>query len=221
VPRKPDRLLKVILILTSLTMIVVWLPLIRGLMDGNSYEWGGSFLGNDYGGTGLGGQYWLVVLEAAIAIAIVYLGWRGARQPFHWLLLLWNVSGAINAFYNTIKFPEDYRIQGDTLGIDLSVAWVGPLFWSALTLLSVLWIVRDFRRSEAGVGAGWGRANTVLLVLVLGLLPIQFVLLRFGAPLSRMDQLGVVVTLLQWLMLNLAFAKRDPTPTEPIAVQPG
>ncbi|MCM3872250.1 MAG: hypothetical protein ND895_16335 [Pyrinomonadaceae bacterium] len=205
-PQKPDRLLKAILILTSFSMIVVWLPLIRGVMDGNTYEWGLSFLGKNYGGRGLGGQYWLVVLQAVIAVALVYLGWRGARQPFHWLLLAWNSSGAVNAFYNAIYFAEDYRFQGDSLGVNVSVAWVGPLFWTALTLLSILWVVRDLKRSGNKEMPAWTGRNWMLLAITASLLPIQFLLLRFGEPHGTRDQIGVILTMVQWLLLNHAFA---------------
>src|SRR5258705_11148162 len=138
-PRKLDPLLKGILILTSATMIVTWLPLVRGIMDGPGYRWGQSFIGISLGGNGMGGKYWVLVLQAAVGISLVYLGWRGARFPFHWLLLLWNVPSAVNAFYNSIRFPEQYRFQGDTLGVDVSVAWVGPLFWGSLAVLFIVW----------------------------------------------------------------------------------
>ncbi|HEY9500585.1 MAG TPA: hypothetical protein VIR01_03010, partial [Pyrinomonadaceae bacterium] len=123
---RPDPLLKVILIFTAVTMLAVWLPLIRGVMDGPSYEWGSSFLGKDFGGHGVAGDYWFVVAQALIALAIIYLGWRGARQPFHWLLLLWLGSSLVNAIYNAVKFPDDYRLKGDTMGLDVSLAWIAP-----------------------------------------------------------------------------------------------
>ena len=63
---RPDRLLKAILIWTMITMIIVWLPLIRGLMDGDSYEWGNSFWGIQVGGQGVHGEYWLLLLQAII-----------------------------------------------------------------------------------------------------------------------------------------------------------
>lgn len=183
-------------------------------MDGNTYEWGHSFLGKNYGGRGLGGQYWLVALQAIIAVALVCLGWRGARQPFHWLLLSWNTSGAVNAFYNTINFPEDYRFRGDSLGVDVSVAWVGPIFWTALTLLSILWVARDLKRHRAKETPAWTRTNWVLLAIVVSLLPIQFLLLRFGEPHGTKDQIGVVLTMFQWLLLNLAFVARVRNPRQ-------
>jgi hypothetical protein len=188
-------------------MIIVWLPLIRGLMDGATYEWGVSFLGKQFGGKGLSGDYWFLLLEAIIAIAVVYLGWRGARQPFPWLLLLWNVSGLLNASYLAIRFPEEYRFQGDTLGVDISVAWIGPVFWGLLTLLSILWMVGNLKAGITKEPARWARTNWLLLLIAAAMLPLQFVLLRFGEPHGLRDQVGVVLTMLQWLILNLSFVQ--------------
>ena len=201
-----DKLLKIILIFTAITMLVVWLPLIRGVMDGPSYEWGISFLGRDFGGHGVGGDYWFVVLQAVFGLALLYLGWRGARQPFHWLLMIWIVPSLVNAIYNAIKFPEEYRFQGDTLGIDISLAWIAPAFWGVLTLLAVVWIVRERRERGLDRMPSWTRKNTVYACIVFALLPIQFFLLRSGGPNDLKDQIGVVLTILQWILLNFAFA---------------
>jgi hypothetical protein len=203
--RKLDRLLKGILILTSATMIVTWLPLVRGIMDGSSYKWGQSFIGISLSGNGVGGQYWVLVVQAVIGISLVYLGWRGARPPFHLLLLLWNVPSAVNAFFNAIRFPEEYRFQGDTLGVDVSVAWVGPLFWGSLALLSIVWVVRDLKRDGSREVPPWTQRNTILMTLVIALVPIQFLLLRFGTQHGTNDQIGVILTMVQWILLNLSF----------------
>jgi hypothetical protein len=120
---KPDRLLRAILIWTMLTLIIVWLPLVRGLMDGDSYQWGNSFWGMQIGGSGVGGDYWLLVVQAILGIAVLYLGWRGAQQPFHWLVLLWLIPLAVQACYNAFTSPDDYRFRGDTLGVDVSLAY--------------------------------------------------------------------------------------------------
>ena len=203
-----SRLLKVILILTSLTMLTMWLPFIRGVMDGPSYQWGQSLFGINFGGRGVGGEYWLLVLEAIVAVPLICLGWRGARPPFHWLLLLWVVPSVFNAFYNAIKFPEDYRFKGDTLGVDVNLVWVAPLFWSVLALLSIVWVVSDFKRRRVHETIAWTRKNSILLAIVLLLLPVQFALLRFGEQHGTNDQIGVVLTMGQWLLLNLAFVSR-------------
>jgi hypothetical protein len=205
---RPDRLLKVILVLTAFTMIVIWLPLIRGLMDGSSYQWGHSLLGKQFGGRGVSGDYWLLVLQAIIGVALVFLGWRGAKQPFHWLLLLWNASGVLNAFYNAIQFPEDYRLQGDTLGVDVSLAWVAPVFWSILMVLSLLWVTRDLKSGATKETPTWQKSNRVLLIITAAMLPVQFLLLRFGEPHGPRDQIGVILTMTQWFVFNLALVPR-------------
>ena len=200
---KPDPLLKVILIWTMLTMILVWLPLTRGLMDGESYQWGGSFWGFKIGGRGLGGHYWVLVLEALFGITLLYLGWRGARQPFHWLLLFWLIPQATEATYNALTSPESYRFRGDTLGVDVSLAWVGPLLFGGVALLAIVWALRDLRSERNSIVPPWSRANLFWLLTAVTLLPIQFSLLRFGEPHGTNDQIGVILTMLQWIIINL------------------
>ena len=177
---KPDRLLRAILIWTAVTLVIVWLPFVRGLMDGNAYQWGNFFFGIQLGGHGVHGDYWFVAIEAAFGILLLYLGWRGARRPFHWLLLFWQILMAAQACYNSFTSPEDYRFKGDTLGVDVSLAWVGPVLFGGFALLSIFWVVRDLRTQHKKVVPQWSRANSVLLLIMLALLPIQFVLLRFG-----------------------------------------
>ena len=198
---KPDRLLRAILIWTWVTLIVTWLPLVRGLLDGDTYEWGNSFWGKQIGGHGLHGDYWLLLIQAAFGILLLYLGWRGARQPFHWLLLLWQIPLAAQACYNSFTSPEDYRFRGDTLGVDVSLAWVGPVFAGGFALLSIFWVVRDLRAKQKKVIPEWRRANLIFLLIALSLLPIQFVLLRFGEPHGPRDQVGVILTMMQWLLI--------------------
>lgn len=203
---KTDKLLKVILIWTAATAITVWLPLIRGLMDGGAYQWGGEFWGFSVGGSGVGGDYWLLPLQAGFVIWLLYLGWCGARRPFHWLLLLWHIPLGVSAIYNSLRFPENYRFHGDTLGVDVSLAWVGPLFFGGFALLSLIWAVRDLRRNQPRAIMPLQRANRILLAIMLALLPVQFFLLRFGEQHGTNDQIGVLMTMLQWVGLNVALA---------------
>jgi hypothetical protein len=207
---KPDRLLKAILIWTMLTMVTVWLPLVRGLMDGESYQWGNSFWGFQVGGRGLRGQYWLLLLQALFGLTLLYLGWRGARQPFHWLLLLWHIPLGAQAIYDSLTAPETYRFRGDTLGVDVSLAWVGPLFFGGIALLSIFWVVKDLKRRRERLVPEWSLASRILLLIALSLLPIQFVLLRFGEPHGPGDQAGVILTMLQWVLINLGLFPWSP-----------
>jgi len=118
--------------------------------------------------------------------------------------LLWHVPLAVQAFYEALTHPEDYRFQGDTLGVDVSLAWVGPLLFGGFALLALFWVVRELKKNREKVSIEWTRTNRILFVIVLGLLPIQFVLLRFGEQHGPRDQAGVILTMLQLLLINLA-----------------
>lgn len=201
---KPDRILKTILIGTMLTTLLVWLPFVRGLIDGDSYEWGTTFWGMYFGGYGIQGDYWLLVLQLAYVITLLYRGWRGANQPFHWLLLLWHVPIGLQAVYSSLTSPEDFRFQGDSLGVNISLAWVGPLLFGGLALLSFFWVARDLRSHRARVQVEWTRANRILMLVALALIPIQIWLLRSGEPHGTRDQVGVIVTMVQWVVINLS-----------------
>lgn len=199
---KPDRLLKAILIWTVFSLLFVWLPLVRGVMDGDNYQWGNSFFGFDFGGRGVQGYYWILLLQALLGLAVLVLGWRGARKPFPWLLLLWHILLGAQAIYNSLKFPEEYRFRGDTLGVDVSLAWVGPLLFGGFALLSIWWVIRHVN-TPTRAAPEWRRANVILLSIAVILLPIQFILLRFGEQHGTNDQIGVILTMLQLVIINL------------------
>ena len=205
VSNKPDRLLRVLLTWTAITLVFVWLPLVRGPMDGDSYAWGTSFWGLHVGGRGVGGDYWLLVVQALAGLSILALGWRGARAPFHVLLLLWHGVLGSAAVYSAMTNPQQYRFRGDSLGIDVSLAWAGPLFFGGFFLLAVLWAAKDLRRGRSRATPARRPMNASWLAVLLLMLPVQFVLLRFGAVHGLTDQIGVILTIAQCLLLGRLF----------------
>jgi hypothetical protein len=180
-------------------MIFTWLPLIRGAMDGTSYAWGAGYFGLRVGGSGVGGHYWLLLVQGLVGLSILALGWRGARSPFHALLLLWHGLLASSAVHSALTNPDQYRFRGDTMGIDISLAWAGPLFFGGFFLLALLWVVRDVRRGERRSVPAWSRSNSSWLALMLLLLPIQFALLRLGEPHGLTDKIGPPANRLRFL----------------------
>lgn len=208
--------LRVLLLWVGFTGILSWLPLVRSLMDGDSYAWGVPFWGIEFSGDGLQGDVWAPPLAAAHVLATLFLGYRGARQPFHWLLLGWLVP--LGAYMSYFTVSEDLRIQGDTLGFDLSLAWIGPVLCGGLALLAVVWVVRDLRSPPPAQWVEWPRSGRIMTVIALAALPVQFYLLRFGPPHDTTDQIGVFLTIAQWILLNVAFSRR---PRVPAALVPG
>jgi hypothetical protein len=202
---KPDPILRILLAWTALTTLVFWLPLVRSLMDGDTYEWG--FIG--FGGNGLHGDLWLPTLGVALALSVRGLGWRGARMPFHALLLLWIVPLGAGATWLSITQAEDFRFKGDTLGVDVSLAPVGILLFGGMAALAVFWVIRDLRSGRRREALPWTRTNKVLGFALIAPLPVQLILLRFGEPHGTTDQVGVVLTILQWMLSGAAFRPRS------------
>lgn len=198
---RPDGLLKAILFYIVLGTVFIWLPLNRGLLDGPTYEWGLVALG----GAGLGGDYWVLPLLFLLNGSVLYLGWRGARRPFHWLLLLLLLINAAQSTLLAVAGPEDLVLQGDTLGAKFPI---GKALLTADLLflaLGILWVWRDLRSRSDRYPIPWIRRNRRLLTIYFALIPVQFVLLRFGEPHGTTDQIGVVLTIAQLILLNAAW----------------
>lgn len=197
---KPDRLLRALLAWTALTTLMFWLPFVRSFMDGSSYEWG--LFG--FSGQGLEGDLWLPALGVALGLSIQWFGWRGARLPFHALLLLWTIPLGAGVTWQSIWGSEDFRLRGDTLKIDISLAPIAALLFGGFAVLAVFWVIRDLRSGRQRVAPAWSRTNRILGLALVSLVPIQFALLRFGSPVSPQDQIGVAITILQWLLFGVA-----------------
>lgn len=200
----PDRLLKVLLIWTSVTTLIFWLPTVRGAFDGDSYEW--SVLG--FSGRGISEAYWLPFIGSSLSMVVLWLGWRGARSLFKLLLGAWHSFLTIGITVVVQQDPEGFHLQGDTMGMDLDLAIVGPALFGGWTLLAYWWILRDFRRKPNSGPLAWTKRNKTWLLVLVAVLPVQFTLLRTGAMESPQDQVGVLLTVLQWLLLGIAFAPR-------------
>lgn len=201
---KPDRLLRLLLGWTAVTTLPFWLVSVRGAFDGLPYEW--SWLG--FSGQGISTDYWFPLLGASLALLTRCLGWRGAKLPFHILLLGWHGFLAASILLLAITIPEDFRLRGDTLGIDVSLVIIGPLVFGAWAMLAAIWVVRDLLRGQQHNIPSWSARNRAWLLGLVMLLPVQFVLLRFGTPDGIADVIGVLLTMAQWLLLGFVFSPR-------------
>lgn len=134
---KPEKLLQVLLFWTSLTTLAFWLPLVRGAFDGDSYHWA---LGSTISGSGMQGSYWVLVAGSSFALIVIFLGWRGARSPFRWLLLAWHVFLGVGSLYLAATQPESFVFRGDTLGISLSLTWLAPLICGGFAFAAMYWV---------------------------------------------------------------------------------
>lgn len=209
-------LLRILLLWTSLTTLVFWLPTVRGAFDGASYEWGAF----GFGGSGTSGDYWFPVLGSALALATLWLGWRGARFPFKILLVGWNSFLAIALTVVVRSDPEGFHIKGDTAGMDLDLAVIGPAFFGIWAVLAWWWALRHRRTAHAPT-APWTKRNAYWVMALAALFPVQFLLLHSGSMESAQDLAGVLITVLQWMLVGIAFAPARARASYPDGKAPG
>lgn len=209
---RPGALLSILMVALAVTTLVFWLPTVRGLLDGPAYQW--SNFG--FGGRGTTGDYWFPVAGTVGTLAAFWLGWRGGRFPVHLVLVGWFGLLATVMVHLSLTTPEAARFRGDTLGVDISLVWVGPLVFCALAILAAVWALRDLRSRRVGGSRRavppWARRNSLLLGIAAILLPVQVVLLGQGPIHGSLDQVGVVLVLVQWFVLALALR---PVPSGP------
>jgi hypothetical protein len=134
-------------------------------------------------------------------LLLLYGGWRGTWPAVSvFVLLLVHMGLIVIVSYVSLTDPGNLRFQGDTLGIDLSLALLLPLLLIGLSALMIFWLLKW--RTRAARPVPWTRANRVMLAAAVLLLPIQYVLLR--EPNGATDPYGVLLTIVQWIVIVTA-----------------
>jgi hypothetical protein len=190
----------------TLTLTTAWLPTIRGVMDGQSYQWATTVFGWSVGGRGMSDAFWFVVLRSAIGIALLYAGWRRPTKRARMLVALYVSELALEILWAAATEPDGFRFRGDTLGVDVSLTWVAPIAACVFAALAVMDIVEPADNSRTNVA--WTPAGRRRLVIALAVLPLQWVLLHNGHGMDWRDMVGVGITIAQWWLLSASMASR-------------
>ncbi len=189
----------------AMTAILAWLPFMRSILDGPSYQWALAYFGLQFSGAGLSGDFWLIAVLAALAIAILYFGFRDPGRGFQQIFEIWLFLHAASYLYEYVRAPEAFIFEGETLGIRVNLGlWAFAIYAVALVIALAASLL------ERGPGRRpprfrWTRTNSILFALALAPLPLQFYLVRFE-PVARADEIGVLLTMAQWVALAYAFA---------------
>lgn len=200
-----------ILLMSWLTLgfVTAWLPFLRGAFDGPTYEWGGGLFALQFSGAGIGGDYWFSALMAAIGVAFLWCGWRRPNGRFRLFLVAWLALMFADTIYNVAVAPDSYRFQGDTLGIDISLALVAPTLKAIVLGLALWW----FQWAPALPVPPLSRANFILVGIAGALLPVQYALLSRGQGQEMADVVGVLLTMAGWALFSTGLGLwRNPAP---------
>lgn len=207
--------LNILLILTSLTFATSWLPFIRGISDGESYQWGTTLFGELFYGNGVAGDFYYVALNVLVFLLLMYsFYWIKNRGVFYVLLLVWYGSMIANSFYE-VFVGEGYMFHGDTMNVHLDLSYVViPLmiFIGAF----VLYVVMDDRKQS--FTAKGHKKNVVWARILLIPIPVQVVLFYMGEPHGITDKIGVIIALLQVILVWTAFKGYNITQSDRTAI---
>ena len=192
-----------LVLMMGLTVVTVlgWLPLVRCLLDGPSYEWGTTLFGHQFSGAGLAGDFGYLLAFTGVALVLLYLGWRRPGAPFKIASVLWTGAMLANALHMLMADPAA-TFEGATLGVSVSMGLISAVVYGALFALALVWAWLG----RAGEPPRWGLANTVILVVALLMLPLQYLLLSSGQGRETSDVIGVLMTMGQWGLLSLSLA---------------
>ena len=199
--KRSDRLLGLLLAWVTFTAVFPTILLYRAALQPN-YQWG------MFGVTGVGlSAGYLVVLVATVwAWAIVVVRRRGTQPPFAALLVSWNAFLFASIIYGVLRFGSDVSFRGDTMGIEVRLAVVGPVVFGAFLLISVLWWWRHRTPTLLSAPSAWSRRAKLLMGIALALataIAVLFVL-GDGVDHTNYDRAAIVLVVAQCILVAAA-----------------
>jgi hypothetical protein len=199
-----QRLFTVLWIWMTIRTIIPWLVTYRLTLEGDGYSWGSSYFGRMFHSSGLARPDFLVIY---ILLALsLFLMWQLRNQRFRLaapLLVAFLGFFAADAVYELMA-GEPVMFHGDTLGVHLNVSVLFFVLQFGLFAIALAWWygVRDIDRGPGPQPLTNLKRWLVRLCVVLA--PIQIMLLVAGEPHAMTDEIGVILTILQWLFLAYA-----------------
>lgn len=202
--RRPSTWSNVLMVVISITFMIVWLPFIRSLFDGDTYQWGMDYFGLFISGAGITPSFIFLVIQLALYTLLIIGMYRMAnRSLYHVLLGLW----WINVFGNLISdiiINGDTQFHGETMNVHISIAMIViPL--SLLALLLVLVFIRSESQYKLSEPLPWSLRNQKLGIAFLLSLPVVFILLFFGEPHATTDEMGVIIAISHCFYIPFVF----------------
>jgi hypothetical protein len=176
-----------------------WRLLIRGLLEPN-FTW--NYAG--FKGSGVLGDYWVIFIIIILGMCMLFFGWRGGNRIVQWSIFIWVFLLFSSSLVIILSDPKT-KIVAETLQVELPYMWVILPFDALFFILTTVWII-FFRKMNRTVSRPrWKCVNSTLVAVAIGLIPVEYILFNAGEQHGLLDGVGVFVTLIQWLILNLAF----------------
>ena len=214
--RRNNGLYTGLLFMVGLTFMLTWLPSVRSLFDGRSYEWGLNYFGFTISGQGISSHYVFLLIQLVFFSALfLSFYWIRNRIVNYTLLGLWWVHIFGNLLFD-IVVNGDTEFHGDTMNVHISLSMIViPLAIITLGLI-ILTVRKDM--NSLPVTIPWSRKNARLAWIVFGPLPIQAILLATGQPHGTTDQIGVLISIAQCFLIPFVVRPYHDSPKVAIAI---
>ncbi|MEX0645260.1 MAG: hypothetical protein WD076_08115, partial [Parvularculaceae bacterium] len=178
--------------------------LVRSTFDGSSYEWGLAIFNYQFSGAGLGGDFWFLIVQAMLAIAMLYPGFRSPGALSYLLLAGWLGLNAASFMHGYLADPEALMFHGDTLGVHVNIGLFAVALFGGALLAAIAAAFLELGGGRKAPRFAWTRANTIALLVALAPLPVQYFLLSRSSGQETGDQIGVILTMAQWAAIVFA-----------------
>jgi hypothetical protein len=192
------------------SVILAWLPMIRCLMEGADYQWELPLFFWRTDGAGLSGDFWTLPVQAGLGTLLLYLGLRHPSRFSYWFLAIVLALYAVSWLLAYFMSPGDLVFRGDSLGVEFNIGLAGAFYSAVAAMFAILGARFEFALDRPRPVHPWTRANTIILLMALAIVPAQFILFNRGPQHGANDALGVYATLAQWGLILLALLANRP-----------
>ncbi len=182
-----------------------WLVFFRLTFEGDTYRWATEYFGRSFYSAGLARADFLLIY--GLLSANLFLLWQMRKQKMAFvapMLVVYLGIFAADALFSLVR-GDAIIFQGDTLGVKLDLSY--PFFlvqFAAVALAVAWWIgVRDIPSGQGPRPMTRVKRNIVTACVVF--VPVQLSLLIFGEPHGLTDEIGVILTIVQWIVLAVVF----------------
>ena len=201
--RPNNALFNSLMIFSGLTFMLVWLPLLRCLFDGDTYTWGQNYFGITFSSTGIESGYFILIPFLILYLLFFYsFYWIKNRTIFYVMLAWFWIHNFGNLLYDIIK-NGDTEFHGDTLNVHISISMIVI----PLSIIALIWIIAVIRKDKklTEVNIPWGRTNKIKALIILAPIPIQAILYTTGEAHGLTDEISVIITIIQSFLIAIIF----------------
>lgn len=150
-------------------------------------------------------DYDCIVLFTIVGLIILTLGWRKPNHIFRWAVIVWASLLFLSSLAIFISDPG-MVITGETLSLELPFAWTLLPFDTLYFVITLIWFIRvrqDMKQRPDQQFPKWTTLNTLFLILAIMLIPVEYVLFNAGELHGSTDQAAVILTFIQYVVINL------------------